>query len=504
MERRIFQDDPPPGSAADPSAGPLLPAPELVLRGERLLEEPDKTSIGDAWGLFKSALVVDPDNGGALAGMARATAIKYSRRWDEDDGLLDQSQDLARKSVDASPRDARSHAALAAVSLIAEEGETAYDEADRAWSLKDGATPAWVGETYAQSLIARGDSRAALAVLEELRPAQPARYPTWFLEGIAHLELGDLDEAVLCLRRANILAPRFPAALLVMARVYDRMGRRDYATQLYARVKTDFPEESGRVLILMSASLIGRHKYAEAMDGLDQVHFHTKRGLGEGTTIYLKGLCLDKLGRTDEAIPLYRRVAEEFPAASYGAVTSESLASASFEALARIELDRGRQEEAVRLMEEALAKPRPTIGLFTRLASVYSDYKLHAEAVRVLRRAAEIDFGPRRAGLKATIYVVWAREAKSQAGGIEASTSDLLLALDRDAGTLRARGDVADFLEAARACTLAGDNGRALSWMKLAVDRGYRHLDWISGDAEMRPLSRDKGFEDLRRSLPLP
>ena len=491
------------GTAPDPGEPPLLSSAELVLRGERLLDEPGKISIGDAWDLFKAALVVEPYNGAAFAGMARATAIKYSRRWDEDDGLVDRALDLARKGVIASPDDARSHAALAAIALIAEDGDTAYDEADRAWSLKNAATPAWVRETYAQSLIARGDHKSALSVLEELRPTQPGRYQTWFLEGTAHLEMGDLDEAVLCFRRANLLAPEFPAALLLMARVYDRMGRRDYASQLYARVKTGFAEESGRVLVLMSASLVGRHKYAEAMEGLDKIRFHTKRGLGEGTTIYLRALCLDKLGRTEEAIPLYRKVTEEFPAASYGAVTSENLASAAYEALARIELDRGRQEEAVRLMEEALSKPRPTLSLFTRLASVYSEYKLHAEAVRVLKRAGEIDFGPRRAGLKATIYVVWARESKALTRGV-LPPQDLLEALDRDAGAIRARGDIADFLEAARACALAGDNGRALSWMKLAVDRGYRRLDWVSGDAEMASLASDKGFDDLRRNLPIP
>lgn len=482
----------------------LLPASELVLRGERLLDEPDRGSVNAAAAIFKAALEVDPGNGPALAGSARVAAVRYSRRWEEDDALVDRALDLARQATLSSPDDARAHAALAAVSLVAEDGATAYDEADRAWSLRTAQTPAWVREAYAHSLIVRGDHKGALVVLEELRAAEPARYQTWYLQGIAHLEMANLAEALLAFRRSNILSPDYPPALLQMARVYDRMERRDYAAQIYAQVKSRFPEETGRVFVRMAASLISRGKYLEALDGIDQARFKTKRGLGEGTVVYLKALCFDRLGRTEEAAALYRKVTQDYPDASYGSLAAESLASTSYEALARINLEGGRQEEAVRLMGEAMSKQRPTLSLFTGLADVYSDYRLHAEAIEVLKRASAIDFGPRRAGLKASLYVAWAREAKALGDAAPGPPADLLDALDRDAASIGARGDIADFLEAARACVLAGDTARALSWMKLATDHGYRQLDWVSGDADLAPLARERGFEELRRSLPRP
>jgi len=484
--------------------GPLLASAELVLRGERLLDEPDRASVASAEAVFKSALEADPGDGAAFAGLARAIAIRYSRRWEEDDALPDRALDLARKSVVASPDDPRAHGALALAALVAEDADLAFDEADRAWALRSATTPAWVAEAWAQTMSVRGDHKAAIQALEEIRASQPARYQTWQLLGIARLELGELNEAERCFRRSRLLAPRFPLSLIQLARVYDRMGRRDYAVQIFTDVTRDFPEERGRILVRMSASLIGRGKYAEAMSGLDQAKFRTKRGLGEGTVVYMKALCLEKLGRVEEAVPLYNRVIQEFPAASYGSISGDNLAASSYEAVARIEMKRGRQDEAVRLMEEAMTKQKPTLSLYTSLATTYGDYGLHAEAVKVLKRAAATDFGPRKAGLKSSVYVAWARQARAADRDATGPVPELLEALERDATAIRARGQIGDFLEAARACVLAGDSARAIGWLRAAVDDGYRKLDWIESDKDLAPLVRERGFEELSRKLPRP
>src|SRR5207247_8137840 len=132
--------------------------------------------------------------------------------------------------------------------------------------------------------------------------------------------------------------------------------------------------------------------------------------------------------------------------------------------------------------------------------STYGDYGFHSEAVQVLHRAAGTDFGPRNAGLKASVYVAWARHARAANRDGAAPIPDLLEALERDAPAIRARGQIGDFLEAARACVLAGDSARAIGWLRAAVDDGYRQLDWIGGDKDLAPLVSERGLEELSRS----
>jgi len=482
-----------------PISNPILTAKALDLRGERLLDEPGRASVDAAEAVFESALEVDPYDGDALAGKARVTAIRLSRRWIEDDALIDEALDLAKRAVTASPGDARAHAALAVAGLVAEDSDLALDEAAKAWEARTNETPAWVAEVYAQSLILLKDRKGAMTVLDRILAADPARFQSHYLMGNAQLELGDTGEAITSFRRAVLLAPDFPPALLQLARAMEKAGNGVQATQAYATAIRRFPEEKNRVLLRMAASLIGRGKYSEAMTGIDQVEIHTKRGLGAGTVLYMKALCLEKMGKPADAAPLYRKVIDEYPQASYGSIVSESLAASSYEALARLEMKEGRHEEAVRLMEEAMSLPRPSISLFTGLATVYADYGFQAEALRVLSKASALDFGPRKIGLKTAIYVAWARIARSPQGAPASPMTDLLAALDRDAPAIRARGDVADFLEAARACAVAGDAARGLSWIRTAVDQGYRSLDWIGGDKEMASLARERGFDDLRR-----
>jgi len=494
-----------PGSDEVAASGPVpyLPADVLVARGEIFLDQADRSSVTRANQVFRYALQADPASGAAYAGLARVAAMTVSRRWEEDDALVEHALEMGQKATELSPGDPRSHAALAAASLLAEEGSAALEAADRAWSLRAAGTPPWVEEIYAQALLARGDPGGALGVLEGVRSRRPERVQAHYLTGNALLDRGDLFEALDAYRRATLLDPDFVPALLQTAYTYDRLGNRSAAGPIYEDVSRRFPEVKSLVFTRMAASMIARRDFAEALSGLEQTHFKTRRGLGEGTVVYLKGACHEGLGRFDEARGQYRRVIEEYPMASLGTSASESLAAASYEALARIEMQSGRPEEAVRLMEQAVSAVRPTPSVFLRLAAVYSEYSLHDEAYRLLERAAAADFGPRPIGAKSLIYAGWARASRRLTENPGAS-GVVLQALERDADQIRARGDVYDYLQAARACAVAGSPTRALEWVRHAVNRGYHHLDWVASDAELAPVTLEPGFEALRKSAAAP
>lgn len=493
------EPQPPSGKAPAPSEPYLLKPEVLVARGDQLLDEASKLSVDHALEAYQFALQADKDHAGAHAGIARVLALRVSRRWEEDDATADRAVETARKAVALAPEDPRTHAALSFALQVAEQRAASLEEADRAWALRKPGDPAWITETYASALTARGDPASALETLDQERLSTPERYQVHFLTGNAQIEKGDLWEAVQSFRRTLLLQPDFAPAMLQIAYTYDRLELGDRAGSFYGDVLDRFPEERGRVMVRTAASLIARRRYDDALEALTRVEMKTSRGLGQGTVLYLRAVCSEKTGRSSEARDLYRRVIAEFPRATYGTASGENLAVVSSEALAGMELKEGRNEEAVALMNRAMEMEKPTLTLFLRLSELYASYRLDAEATGVLERAAREDFGPRQIGRKTSVYTAWARLAKKTNAAAGSSLSAIVEALERDAETLRARGDLGDFVEAARACSLAGDSAAALRWLSLAIERGYRHLDWMASDPEMAPLSGAAGFADLRR-----
>jgi tetratricopeptide (TPR) repeat protein len=493
--RPLVQDEIPPPVES------FVPGAALIARGNALLDQASRGPVNLASEMFGHAFEIDPNSADAAIGSARVAVLRYTRRWVEDDDLIDLAARHARFAVEARPDDAAAHAALAAALFIAEDAAGAIEEAERSWSLRRVDTPPWVGEIRAQMLIARGDPEEALRILDEARPAHPGRFQNYYLTGSAHLEAGRLEEANASFRRALLLDPNFTPALLQLAYTLDRAQNMDVASQTYMEIVRRFPEEKARVSLRLASSLVSRRRYADALKLLEPTEIKTRRGLGAGTVAYLKAVCLEKTGRKEEARALYRTVVDDYPRASYGTMAGPDLASASFEAMARMDLEAGRQEEAVRLMEEALGRERTSVQLYLALARVYADYGLKEEAARILERGSGIDFGPRQAGTKVALYVAWARALRPKDVPPDSvRVAKVLQALDKDTAVLLDSGEVVHLLEAARACALLDEPARGVEWIRRAMERGYARIDWVKDDPEMASISREPGFAALRKS----
>lgn len=474
-----------------------LPLPALLARAEALIEQGGKRDIGQAGDILAFALTLDPDSGRAHVAAARADAIAYARRWIEEDAQIAKSLDHARRAAELLPDLPEAHAALAVARVAAEEWDEAFDEAEKAWNSRTETTAPWVTQVYAQTLIARAETSRAMEVLDAANETWPGRAPFYALKGAAFMEQSKYREAMLELRRALYLDVDFVPARLLLARALDLMGDRITAGQIYKEITVRSPEEKGRVHVLMAVTLISRGRYKEALTGLEQVELKTRRGLGEGTIVYLKAACHEELGLAEEAAREFRKVIEEYPLASYGSYAAESLATASYEALARMSIAAGKQDEAARIMEEAMQRPRPSLTLFLRLAMLYHRYGLFEDELAVLRRADAFDFGPRQAGPKVAIYVAWARALDSLHADGKAPRAEVIEALRRYAGALLATGNVSYYLEAARAAAIAGDPGAGLEWLERAAGAGYRTMDWIRSDPEMKEIAGLPGFSRL-------
>jgi tetratricopeptide (TPR) repeat protein len=497
--REAGVDEPPPPPFV------FLGAEELTARGERLLDQADRSSVGRAEGLFAEALRQDPNWGPAEAGLARWAAVTHARRFREDDALVDEALDHARRAVALAPQDPRAHGAMALAAFADDDAAAVHEAAGRAWTLGGHGAPPWVAELYAQCLSTRRQTDAALAILAGTASRNPGRFQTYHAIGNVHLDRGDLDQAGLAYRRALALDPDYTPSLLQIALVLEKAGDGRTAARGYREIIQRFPEEEPRVYARMAAALMGVGRYAEALEGLEKARFKTRRGLGEGTVLHLKARCLEGLGRHEEARGLYRQVIQDHPLASFGTLDGESIPAASYEGLARLSLAGGDRDEAVKVMEEASEAERPDVAVFVKLTRLYADYGLHDEALRILRRGAGLRFPPRQAGAKASLYVAWARalRARGSAGGADLA-AEAVEALRRDAGDLEAHGDLLDLLETARALALLGRPQDGVAWIRRAVEKGYGSLDWIARDEEMAPLTREPAFQDLRRRLAAP
>ena len=483
-------------------ADPALSMPDLISRAEELLGQGGRLQIERARRLLTFALELDPGSGPVHIALARVEAAAYSRRWVEDDALIEKALKHGRRAVEALPEEAQAHAALAVGHLIGEEWDEGFEEAEKAWRLRKETTPIWVTQLFVQTLIARAETTRALEILDESLARWPGRPHLFALKGAALMEKADPGAATIELHRAVYLDEDFVPALLLLGRSYDLTGNRTAAGQIYKQIVDRFPEEKARVHILMAATLIARGRHEEALFGLAQVSFGTKRGLGMGTLVYLRAACHEGMGMLDDARQEYREVLRDYPLASFGSFSPERLASSAYEGLARIEISASRTDEAARIMEEAMLQPRPHLKLFLNLALIYKRYNLPEDAIEVLRRAAAIDFGPRQSGAKVAVYVAWARALAERSETDPAARAELLHALDSQQEALLATGDVAIYLEAARAAAVAGDPGAGLVWLERAAERGYRTMDWVSKDPEMREISRLPGFAALAQSAP--
>ena len=481
----------------------LFPIEVLLSRAERLLDRTNRESTDRAAELYGFALKIDPASSEALRGRARTSIIRYARRWEPDEALLESALVDARRAAAIRGDDARSQAVLAFALLAHDDLEGSFDAADEAWKLRDDETPTWVDAIYAQTLLARWDREAALSVIDDAVRRRPDRAALHALRGAALIELERYGEAIPSLQRARLLEPDLAPALLRLGFARERMGDRAGAATIYEMVSREHPEEKGRAYILMAVSLIAIGDYDRALAGLASISLPAERGLGEGTRLYLVGLCHEKAGRTDLAREAYERVVKEHPLASFGSPTGGSASVAAYEALARIALSEERLPEAARLLEEALQLKLPSVEVFLKLARVYEEHGLPDEAAHVLARGARTEFGTRLAGPKLQIFLAWARLL----GGLKAppardGKAEALDALAAHGGAIEATGNEAWFLDAARASLLLGSPDGALGWLRKAVALGYRQLDWIPADAEMKSIERHPGYATLLSTPP--
>jgi tetratricopeptide (TPR) repeat protein len=178
------------------------------------------------------------------------------------------------------------------------EAMACYEEAV---ALEPDDAPGRVNLGY--TLVESGEPARAVQVLEPATERDPGLLDAWFLLGQALKGCGRLGEAEAALRRALALQPGFPFALRELAAVLAETGRGSQALEALDPVMEAFAQDPA-IWYLRGNLEFGAGSFAQAAESYAhaaQLH----PGFVEAMSN--RAVCLQKLGRREEAIGLFEQ-----------------------------------------------------------------------------------------------------------------------------------------------------------------------------------------------------
>ena len=119
-------------------------------------------------------------------------------------------------------------------------------------------SPRKLEELLAGALTAADDGRhaEALEATAELLAQNPLDAGAYFVQGLVQLAAGASSEAVVSLRRAVYIDPRFSLAFFTLGRAYDELGERGDARRAYEQtLRTLDPEDDRHDELLRQVDL---------------------------------------------------------------------------------------------------------------------------------------------------------------------------------------------------------------------------------------------------------
>ena len=216
----------------------------------------------------------------------------------------------------------------------------------------------------------------------------------WYYVGRNHLRLEQAEPAADAFKRAgNLPGARFELALL-----YARAGRTEEADAEAAQLATEFSDAYPPVSLRYRLAL-ARHDRQAANAFADQF---TRRPLPLPTpfateTQWVFGLA-DGFGRDR----LFRDAGREVQGGRFDVAEANLRQAldarwdpAIADRLAEVVFTQGRQEEAVRILTEAVDRGGPSFELLWRLGQAHDALGRHDQALALWERAARIATGPR-------------------------------------------------------------------------------------------------------------
>jgi adenylate cyclase len=203
---------------------------DLVTRGYAGLYRPRTAeNLAGARGFFTHALRLDDRNAEALAGLGHTHVSDILCRWSVDPRLqLRLAEEAATRAIETSPRLACAYHVRGLVSRVRQEHERARVAFDMAVQLNPSLAPAHAELGFTRTMLNGAEnglvySLDALALARRISPREPVLANWLYGIGVAHLKIGENEQAIRWLNESIGLHP-LPPALAYLAAVYALIG----------------------------------------------------------------------------------------------------------------------------------------------------------------------------------------------------------------------------------------------------------------------------------------
>ena len=200
---------------------------DLYFQGRHFLSQGlTPKHLAHARHFFERALMLDPENIGALIGAAtiEVATVANFMTYDRGDRLAEAEATLT-KVLSIAPRAARAHYALAALQLFTKRAAQAMGECERALELDRNLADAHALLGFVKVFIGRGgESEAHIRQALKLSPRDISVFRWMHLLGVVKLILGADTEAIEWLRRSLEANRNFPTAHFQFAAALALMG----------------------------------------------------------------------------------------------------------------------------------------------------------------------------------------------------------------------------------------------------------------------------------------
>lgn len=276
-----------------------------------------------------------------------ATGYLYEGLLTQRQGDEERAESLYRKSLELSPRAVEPLSALVSLMLSNGRADEAGDYVDSLLERHDNFAFGWnirgeIALSQEQFEASRGYFERAI----EQTPGwwQPYRGLTW-----SHLQKGEVEDAYTVFERAEKAVPSTEYLVREVSGAFESLGRADLAinmVEVLVQSKPDSPAATNHLAALLAT-------YGENQNSRERALALAEPLVATGTGEYLGtyGLTLLKNGKIDAAQDALTRAADA--GAPRGVL-------AYYRAL--LEVERGNEETALALFEEALAEDRRFVG----------------------------------------------------------------------------------------------------------------------------------------------
>jgi adenylate cyclase len=216
-----------------------LTAYDFFVRARQQYYQFTREGVAEGLRLAHRALELDPRFGlaAALAGLRHMHNVVFGYaidpRFDRNEAVRLSRLAL---SIDDSDPDTLAIAAIISAFMVG-DSESEIEMADRAVALNPNSYVAWGARGHVYK-IAGVPEEAVLSFERAMRlsPVDPQLHTTLVGMGLAFIELGRFDEAIVAGKKAQRLNPSFATAYRCLASAFAHLGRDDEAREAAARV----------------------------------------------------------------------------------------------------------------------------------------------------------------------------------------------------------------------------------------------------------------------------